>query len=148
YFLVNSWIEGELGAVGLLALLFVVYAVLWLVSWFYSKSHFDKVYKIAALLWYFIKELFLASLKVAYDIITPDFLLKPGMVAFPLSAKTDLEITLLANMVSLTPGTLSMAISEDRKILYIHSLYVTNGRKSVIDEIKNGFEKRILEITR
>src|SRR5690606_28179816 len=78
YFLSNSIIEGELGAIGLLALLLVVYAALWLVSWFYSKSHFHKVFKVAALLWYFIKELFLASLKVAYDIATPDFLLKPG----------------------------------------------------------------------
>lgn len=148
YLLADSLIGQEAGAIGLLTLMVVVYAILWLISWIYSKTHFRKVYKVGALLWYFIKELVLASLKVAYDIVTPDFSLKPGMVAIPLSAKTDLEITLLANMVSLTPGTLSMAISEDRKIMYVHSLYITDGKASVIDEIKNGFERRILEITR
>lgn len=148
FVIVNALPETQFGAIELLLLLFLVFFVLWSLSWFYSKSHFNKVFKTVALAWYFIKELILASLKVAYDIITPDFLLKPGIVAFPLSAKSDLEITLLANMVSLTPGTLSMSISEDRKILYIHSLYVTDGKESVINEIKNGFERRILEITR
>ena len=148
YLLADSLIEPEAGAIGLIALIIAIYIVLWLSSWFYSKTHFRKVYKVGALLGYFIKELVLASLKVAYDIVTPDFSLKPGMVAIPLSAKTDLEITLLANMVSLTPGTLSMAISEDRKTMYIHSLYITDGKKSVIDEIKGGFERRIIEITR
>lgn len=140
--------EWDYGGIVLLILLFIVYLILWLISWFYSKTHFVKVFKTAVLFVYFIKELIMASLKVAYDILTPKFLLKPGIVAFPLSAKTDLEITLLANMISLTPGTLSIAVSEDRKILYIHSLYITDGKKTVIDGIKGGFEKKILEITR
>lgn len=149
YFLGRYVPESNFGAIGILVNLFVIYVGLWLLSGVYDKNHFIKVPKIAGLFLYFLKELFFASLKVAYDIITPKFLLKPGIIAYPLLARTDLEITLLANMISLTPGTLSMAVSEDRKILYVHSLYILNNdKKAVIATIKKGFERRILEITR
>lgn len=149
YFLIRYLPERDYGVIGILMILIVVYVILWLISWLYDKNHFLKVPKVAGLFFYFLKELFFASLKVAYDIITPDFLLKPGVIAYPLLARTDLEITLLANMISLTPGTLSMAVSEDRKTLYVHSLYILkDDKEGVIATIKKGFERRILEITR
>lgn len=149
YFLIRYLPEGDYGVIAILMTLIGIYIILWLISWVYDKNHFIKVPKIAGLFFYFLKELFFASLKVAYDIITPDFLLRPGVIAYPLLAKTDLEITLLANMISLTPGTISMAVSEDRKTLYVHSLYILDDDKEgVIATIKRGFERRILEITR
>jgi multicomponent Na+:H+ antiporter subunit E len=84
---------------------------------------------------------------VAYDVITPKMYMTPGIVRMPLDAKTDLEITLLANIISLTPGTLSLDVSDDKKVLYIHAMYITN-RQSFIDGIKLGFERRLLSILR
>lgn len=125
------------------------YTVAWLFSFFYSKSHFYKVPKIIGLMFYFLNELIKASLKVAYDIMTPDYSMQPALVAIPLDAKSDLEITLLANLITLTPGTLSIDISIDKKTLLIHEVYVKNGDvEGVVKRIKKGFEKRILEITR
>jgi multicomponent Na+:H+ antiporter subunit E len=100
-----------------------------------------------SLFFYFLYELVKANLEVAYDVATPKFYMKPGIIGVPLDAKTDLEITLLANMITLTPGTLSLDVSEDRKILYVHAMYITD-RESFIRSIKDGFEKRLLEITR
>ena len=73
--------------------------------------------------------------------------MKPGIVAIPLDAKTDLEITFLANLITLTPGTLSLDCSEDRKTLYIHSMYIDDLEKFRA-EIKNTLEKRLLEVMR
>jgi multicomponent Na+:H+ antiporter subunit E len=73
--------------------------------------------------------------------------MKPGIVKIPLTANTDLEITLLANLISLTPGTLSLDVSDDRKVLYVHAMYVKD-REQFILGIKNGFEKKLLEIIR
>ncbi len=123
------------------------YIICWLISYFYSKSHFYKVPKIVGLIFYFIKELMRASVKVAYDIITPKDYMKPGLVVIPLDAKTDLEITLLANLITLTPGTLSIDISSDKKKLLIHEVYVSD-EDTEADTIKQGFERRILSITR
>jgi multicomponent Na+:H+ antiporter subunit E len=73
--------------------------------------------------------------------------MNPGIIAFPLDAKSDLEITLFANLLTLTPGTLSLDVSSDKKILYVHALYVKDA-DSFRSELKNGLEKRLLEVLR
>jgi multicomponent Na+:H+ antiporter subunit E len=96
---------------------------------------------------FFIRELVLSNLRVAYDVITPRYHMKPSIVAVPLDAKTDAEITLLANLITLTPGTLSLDVSEDRKVLFVHALYVDDP-DALRKEIKDGFERRVLEVLR
>jgi len=73
----------------------------------------------------------------------------PGVVAIPLDARTDVEITLLANLITLTPGSVSLDLSEDRRVLYVHAMYIVDGdvdayRRSV----KEGLERRVLELLR
>lgn len=129
---------------------FFWYIILWLISFFYDRDgHFYVLPRVFGLSLFYIQELFLASLWVAYDVITPKERVKPGILAFPLRAKTDFEITLLANMITLTPGTLSIDVSEDRKILYIHDINIMNyDFEKKKEEIRNGFEQKILKITR
>jgi multicomponent Na+:H+ antiporter subunit E len=122
---------------------------LWLFSFFYNKSYFRKAPMAVGFLLFFFKELFWATIKVAHDVITPTHYMKPGVIAFPLDAKTDLEITLLANLISLTPGTLSIDVSDDKKTLFIHAVYIKdNDLDALKNELKNGFEKRLLQLTR
>lgn len=124
------------------------FLVLWLISYNErSKKYFVIAPRIISFAFYFLYQLVKANLQVAADVITPKFYMEPGIVKYPLNAKTDLEITLLANVITLTPGTLSLDISDDRKVLYVHAMYMHN-REDFIEEIKNGFEKRILEIVR
>lgn len=90
----------------------------------------------------------MANLKVAYDIITPHYYMRPTVIAIPLKAKSDLEITLLANIITLTPGTLSIDVSKDRKVLYIHALYVKDNDVARIKKsIQYNIERRLLELT-
>lgn len=132
---------------GLLVYLFS-FSLLWLSSLLYNKAYFRKLPKALGLLGYFLKEMFVANLKIAYDIITPRLYMQPRVIAFPLSAKTELEITLLACMITLTPGTLSLDVSEDNTILYIHALYLDEeGEEGLIKSLKTGFEQRILGLT-
>ena len=124
------------------------YLVLWLISYNQRKrKYFVITPRIISFFFYFLYELIKANLQVAADVITPKFYMEPGIIKYPLDAKSDLEITVLANVITLTPGTLSLDISDDRKVLYIHAMYV-HDRQEFIDGIKNGFEKRILEIVR
>ncbi len=96
---------------------------------------------------FFFYELIKANLQVAFDVITPPFYMKPGIIRYPLDAKSDIEITLLANLISLTPGTLSLDVSDDKSALYIHAMYLKD-EEEFIHSIKNGFERRLLQITR
>ncbi len=106
-----------------------------------------KVWKVLNLFAFFIKELIKANLRVAYDVLTPGLQIRPGVVAIPLEAQTDTEITILANLITLTPGTLSLDVSADRRVLYIHAMYIDDP-ELVRRQIKDGFERRVLEVLR
>lgn len=111
------------------------------------KSYFSRVPNIIIFILFFITELIKANLQVAYDVVTPKNYMKPGIVGIPLDAETDLEITLLANIITLTPGTLSLDVSTDKKTLYVHSMYIDDPEDFIID-IKMGFERKLLRILR
>ena len=124
------------------------FLTLWVISADTSKrKYFKFVPQLISFVFFFLFELLKANIQVAYDVITPTFYMRPGIVRLPLDAESDLEITLLANLISLTPGTLSLDVSDDKKVLYVHSMYI-NDKQEFIDDIKNGFEKRLLAILR
>lgn len=112
-----------------------------------SFAYFHRITKIISFCFFFIYEMLKANLQVAFDVVTPKFFMKPGIVKFPLAAKTDLEITMLANCISLTPGTLIVAVSDDRKAIFVHVMYLKD-RDKFIENVKHGLERRILEILR
>jgi multisubunit Na+/H+ antiporter MnhE subunit len=103
--------------------------------------------KLLSLVLLFIKELALSAFKVAVLVASPKMALKPGIFAFPLTVDRDFEITLLANLITLTPGTLSVDVSEDRTVLYVHALDCSDP-VGIRRDIAGGFEKKILEAFR
>jgi multicomponent Na+:H+ antiporter subunit E len=111
------------------------------------RGHLFRLWRSLDLLAFFAWEMLLANLRVAWDVVTPTHLMQPGVIAVPLDARDDIEILILANMVSLTPGTLSLDLSDDRTVLYIHAMYL-HDRERIIRGIKNGFERRLLEVLR
>ncbi len=132
-----------------LALGFVLgYAILaWLRPLPGSAKYASRLPRGLLLLLYFFWELILSSFRVARDVISPSTHVKPGIVGVPLDVETDEEITLLTCLVTLTPGTLGLDVSEDRKTLYVHSMWVDDPDE-VRREIKQGFERRVLELMR
>jgi multicomponent Na+:H+ antiporter subunit E len=124
------------------------YGVLWVSSPLYPDTrYFTKLPKTLNLTVFFLKELAISSLRVSWDVITPRHINRPGIIGVPLTARTNLEIFLVANLVSLTPGTLSVDLSEDKKTLFVHVMFLEDIDKTRAD-IKNGLERRILEVMR
>jgi multicomponent Na+:H+ antiporter subunit E len=112
-----------------------------------GSTYFVKAPQILRLAALFAWELAVASVRVAHDVVTPTHYSRPGVVAVPLDAETDVEITALASLISLTPGTLSLDVSPDRRVLYIHAMFVGDPDE-VRRQIKDGFERRLLEVMR
>ncbi|MCJ8502656.1 Na+/H+ antiporter subunit E [Desulfatitalea alkaliphila] len=124
------------------------YAVLWLTKPLYPKTrYFQKFPKTINLTLFFLKELAVSNLKVLWDVITPKHINRPGIIGVPLAARSDLEIFLVANLLSLTPGTLSVDLSEDRRTLYVHVMFLEDVEETR-RQIKSGLERRVLEVTR
>jgi len=127
---------------------FAFFFGLWLLSALLHRTYFNKVWCTLVLLGFFVKELILANLKIAHDVLSKNTYMEPAIVALPLEVKTEVEIMLLANIITLTPGTLSLRLSDDRSTLYVHTLYLEEGSKEVFKQsLKEGFEKKILAIT-
>ena len=112
-----------------------------------DRRYFNKVPRIISFIFYFLYEMIKANVQVAYDVMTPKYFMRPGIVKYPLNAKTEMEINLLSTMISLTPGTLILDISEDKKTMYIHVMYLQDPEKFVRDT-KSGLERRLLEAIR
>jgi multicomponent Na+:H+ antiporter subunit E len=112
-----------------------------------GRRFWRRAVRIATLALLFIQELILSALRVAALVLRPRLDLRPALVAFPLTATNDVEITLLANLITLTPGTLSVDVSKDRKHLLIHAIDVRD-REELIRGIREGLEARVMEACR
>jgi len=96
---------------------------------------------------YFIRELARAYCRLAVENLPTRQRMRPRVLAVPMEVQTEGEITMLANLISLTPGSLSLDVSPDRKLLYVHAMYAADPDE-VRREIKTGLEQRVLELVR
>jgi multicomponent Na+:H+ antiporter subunit E len=112
-----------------------------------SLGYFVRVRRIASLAVLFVYELVLSTIRVAITVLSPRMDIKPGIFVYPLKVDRDIEIALLANLITLTPGTLSVDVSQDRRFLYIHSLDCSDP-DGLRRDIAQGFERKILEAFR
>lgn len=110
-----------------------------------SRSYVTKVLQVGRFGLYFLWELIQSNARVALEVLTPGHQMSPAIVAVPLDLRSELGILLLANVITLTPGTLSLDVSIDQKVLYVHAMYVEDV-DIFRQEIKQGFEKRIREL--
>ncbi|HZI16580.1 MAG TPA: Na+/H+ antiporter subunit E [Myxococcus sp.] len=124
------------------------YFVLWLSPGAAQRTHyFRRVGQGLRFTGFFLRELVVSTARISYDVLTPTPYMKPAVIGVPLDVETDAEIALLAIVVTLTPGSLALDVSSDRKTLYVHAMYVTDP-EALRRDIKRGFERRILELLR
>ena len=96
----------------------------------------------------FMKELALANYQVAKLVLSPAAKLKPGFLAVPLTASSDFEITSFANSITLTPGTISVLIPDDRRVIVMHAIDVGDDLDALRQATKDALEAPILRFTR
>ncbi|MDR5900868.1 MULTISPECIES: Na+/H+ antiporter subunit E [Halomonas] len=124
----GAWVvlTGHFSGLNLLAGLVFGYLVLALIQPQVPAlaGYAQRLPRLVGFIGFFVKELVMANLKVAFDIVTPPWYMKPGVIAMPLQARSEFEIAFVANLISLTPGTLSLDVSDDRRVLYIHAMFL------------------------
>ena len=93
----------------------------------------------------FLRELTLSSILVARTVFARRIEVTPAIIAVPLDLRTDMGVALVANLVSLTPGTTSLHTSEDGRTLYVHALDAMD-EEAVVASIKNSFERWVSKV--
>ena len=112
-----------------------------------DRHYFFKVPKLILFFFFFLYDMIRANLEVTREILTPKLNMTPGIIAYEHQLKSDFEITMLTNLIALTPGTMVLKISPDKRFLFIHSFYLKDKEKFV-ERLRNGLEKKLIEVIR
>lgn len=114
---------------------------------FVGRLYIDRLWAAFKLTVLFFKELTMSNISVLLLVIKPKLNIHPMIFAMPTDLERDWEITLLSSLITLTPGTIVVHVSDDQRTLYVHAIDVDDVRDAV-DSIKNTFEKAIKEVSR
>lgn len=148
--LAGAWC-GLLGALTLPGLgvgFLVGYAALWAAQPLYGGAAYcTRLPRILWLIVYFFKELFVSSCKVAAAVLSFRRSYRPGIVALPLDCSSDLERLAVANLITLTPGTLSLDFSDDNQTLFVHGMFVEDA-DAVRAELQEGMQRQVTRALR
>jgi multicomponent Na+:H+ antiporter subunit E len=94
------------------------------------------------------REIWFSAVTVAKLVFGPIERLRSGFIAIPMDAKSDLEITTLANSITLTPGTITVHVEPVRRTIIIHAIDIGPDPEDVRRSIKTVLEANILLWTR
>lgn len=139
-------LSGNFTAAGFLAGLLVGYLVLAVAGPAFGVHGYGlRAFRAIGFVLYYLYELVVSNLRVALDVIRPRMRSRPAFVAIPVDDLNPAQITLLANLITMTPGTLSIDVSRDESTLYIHGMFV-DSPDALRRSIERGFKRRVREV--
>ncbi|NQD99239.1 Na+/H+ antiporter subunit E [Staphylococcus xylosus] len=110
-----------------------------------GRFYIITVYKIVQLFLVFLIELVKANIDVIRIVIKPRIDNEPAFFTYQTDLKNDWQIALLSNLITLTPGTIVLGVSDDRTKIYIHSIDFTTKEEET-ESIKSSLEKVVREV--
>lgn len=114
---------------------------------FGTRFYLKRVWKIIKLILLFIQELILSTVSVLRWVLSPNLKITPGIFTYKTELKGDYQVTTLALLLTLTPGSVVMEVSEEGDVFYIHAMDLEEAKDSLLRSI-GKFEKAIQEVAR
>ena len=124
-----------------------IFIVFLMRRFFGGQFYLIGVYAIIKLVFLFISELLQSSVVVIKHILSPKINIEPGIFTYKTTLKGDWEVTTLALLLTLTPGSVVMEINPEGNVFYIHAMDINRYQKDLETSLKK-FEKAIMEVTR
>lgn len=122
------------------------YLVLWITTRLgMPNKYFRQVPLVLGLLGTFLADMLRANFRMAVTILSPRMKLRPAVIAVPLIIKSEAAIILLANLMTLTPGSLTLDISTDRRMLFLHTVYLDDPEQ-LKQQLLDGYQRRLKEL--
>lgn len=112
-----------------------------------NRKYFFRVPKVIKFIFHMLVEVIKSNYQVAKTILTKKLDVTTGIIKYPMESRTDIEITMLTYIISLTPGTLVIDVSDDKKVLYIHGMYIQN-KDDFIRYVRQNLEMKLLDTIR
>ena len=92
-----------------------------------------------------LRDVVVSNVEVTRRVLGPESAIRPGFLRVPLDLTDDWAITTLAGIITMTPGTLTADVAEDRSYLLVHAFHVDDA-EAIIASIKTRYEKPLKEI--
>jgi multicomponent Na+:H+ antiporter subunit E len=126
----------------------ISFVVLWIITPDRSSNnYFTIVPKLLSFIVFLLYQIVKSNIQTLIHSLYSKNRLSPAILKVPLKVETDGEITFFSHLLNITPGTLVIDVSDDKKVLYVHVVHCED-KEEYIKELKEVFEKRVLELTR
>jgi multicomponent Na+:H+ antiporter subunit E len=141
-------LQGDLNTINLVSGFLISGVVIYVFrQMFFNPLYFRKTALGVIMTLVFFKELIRSNIAVLRVVISPRLQVRSGVIAVPTELTNEVALTMLANMITLTPGTLTLDISADRRYLFVHTLNLDDPEE-VKQEIRMAFEVYLRELSR
>lgn len=104
-----------------------------------------RFFKLIEFILFYMKELVASNIRVAFDVLTPTHHMKPAFIELPTEGLNDRQLIALSNLISMTPGTLSLDIRDDQSALMIHCMYAKEPEK-ILDNLTENYLRRVRDV--
>ena len=98
------------------------------------------------LLFFFALDVVKSSMRVAMDVLTPTHRMKPGIIGIDVAGMTDRQLFFMMNMITLTPGSMGIGLSEDRSRLYLHVMYMDGSVEDMRRAYEQSYERKVRRV--
>lgn len=95
---------------------------------------------------FYMSEVVKSNLRVAYDVLTPTHQMEPGILSVDVSDMSERQLLFMANLITMTPGTLGLCFSDDQCKLYIHAMYIDGNMEALSEELSSTYGKRVRRV--
>lgn len=119
----------------------------WLVPSPAARAYVQRLSRVLAFIVTYAYEVVASSLRIAWEVVTPKPRRCPGVIEVPLDLTTETEIALLANLITFTPGTVTLDIAEDRHTIIVHDMFIDDPNAARA-RIKQRYERWVMRLLR
>ncbi len=105
-----------------------------------------RLFRFFEFLFFYLKEIVLSNLRIAHDVLTPRHRMKPGIIYVEVGDLSEKQLAAMANLITMTPGTLGMYVSENRERLYIHSIYMDKKAQDIGADLARDYGRRVRNV--
>lgn len=106
----------------------------------------SKLLAMIAFLGFYLLDVLKSNFRVAHDVLTPRHRMKPGIIAMDVNGMTDRQILMTANLITMTPGTLGLGVSDDKRTLYLHVMYLDGTPEETARQLEHDYGRRVRDV--
>lgn len=98
------------------------------------------------LFFFFVIDVIRSTIRVASEVLTPGFQMQPAIIRVDVTGMSDRQLFFMMNMITMTPGSMGIGLSDDRSALYLHIMYLEGSLTEVRESFEQSYGKKVRRV--